>query len=111
MRWARRLAENLTLMINDNDTSGGVNVFPYSIFYVFYEQVSMSHMCLHFGRMVLGQSFVGNFGVKPCPNFPDNYCQFLSKFVTLMSFECFENQDLLNCLLPKLVWYVNSGRD
>jgi len=39
MGWARRLSDNLTLMINGNDTSGdGVNVFPYSIFYVFYEQ-------------------------------------------------------------------------
>jgi Niemann-Pick C1 protein len=40
MRWARRLGDNITEMMNsdESDTSKHVNVFPYSIFYVFYEQ-------------------------------------------------------------------------
>jgi Niemann-Pick C1 protein len=40
MRWARRLADNISDTINRNvsDTSQHVNVFPYSVFYVFYEQ-------------------------------------------------------------------------
>lgn len=43
MRWARLLADNITAMINGNETSpDAVNVFPYSVFYVFYEQVTMS---------------------------------------------------------------------
>merc|ERR1719433_120537 len=37
---ARHLCDNLTMLLNQNSESGGqeVNVFPYSIFYVFYEQ-------------------------------------------------------------------------
>merc|ERR1712062_704040 len=40
MRWARRLADNLTMTLNQNisDPEHQVNVFPYSVFYVFYEQ-------------------------------------------------------------------------
>ena len=39
LRWARRLSDNITEMLNSNlDVNGTVNVFPYSIFYVFYEQ-------------------------------------------------------------------------
>merc|ERR1719225_142191 len=40
MRWARRLSDNISDTINRNvsDTSQHVNVFPYSVFYVFYEQ-------------------------------------------------------------------------
>ena len=41
LRWARRLADNLTEMLNsglDENNEQKVNVFPYSIFYVFYEQ-------------------------------------------------------------------------
>ena len=40
MRWARRLADNLTVTLNQNisETDQQVNVFPYSVFYVFYEQ-------------------------------------------------------------------------
>eukprot|EP00095_Tigriopus_kingsejongensis_P012689 maker-scaffold22_size673200-snap-gene-4.23 protein:Tk12689 transcript:maker-scaffold22_size673200-snap-gene-4.23-mRNA-1 annotation:"niemann-pick c1 protein isoform x3" len=36
LRWSRRLADNLTSMLNSGDQH--VRVFPYSIFYVFYEQ-------------------------------------------------------------------------
>merc|ERR1719433_153108 len=37
---ARHLCDNLTMLLNQNSESGGqeVNVFPYSVFYVFYEQ-------------------------------------------------------------------------
>ena len=40
MRWARRLSDNITMTLNQNisDTEHQVNVFPYSVFYVFYEQ-------------------------------------------------------------------------
>ena len=40
LRMARHLCDNLTMLLNQNSESGGqeVNVFPYSIFYVFYEQ-------------------------------------------------------------------------
>ena len=44
MRWARRLSENLTDMINagsGSESKNDVNVFPYSVFYVFYEQVKI----------------------------------------------------------------------
>ena len=42
MRWARHLADNITAMINGNQTgSDAINVFPYSVFYVFYEQVTI----------------------------------------------------------------------
>ena len=40
LRWARRLSDNLTTLLNqDLETEDQkINVFPYSIFYVFYEQ-------------------------------------------------------------------------
>ncbi len=41
MRWARRLSDNISLTLNRNSTDSKdeqVNVFPYSVFYVFYEQ-------------------------------------------------------------------------
>ena len=40
LRMARNLCDNLTMLLNQNLEPGGqeVNVFPYSIFYVFYEQ-------------------------------------------------------------------------
>lgn len=39
LRWARRLSDNITETLNrDLNINGTVNVFPYSIFYVFYEQ-------------------------------------------------------------------------
>ena len=40
LRMARHLCDNLTIMLNQNLEAGDqeVNVFPYSIFYVFYEQ-------------------------------------------------------------------------
>lgn len=39
LRAARIIAENITNMINDAEISNGkVHVFPYSVFYVFYEQ-------------------------------------------------------------------------
>lgn len=40
LRWARLLSQNISDMINVNitDAGGHVNVFPYSVFYVFYEQ-------------------------------------------------------------------------
>ena len=39
LRWARRLTDNITEMLNkDLNINGTVNVFPYSVFYVFYEQ-------------------------------------------------------------------------
>ncbi|XP_040569202.2 LOW QUALITY PROTEIN: NPC intracellular cholesterol transporter 1-like [Lepeophtheirus salmonis] len=40
LRWARRLSSEIENSINGNltDKSQGVKVFPYSIFYVFYEQ-------------------------------------------------------------------------
>ena len=34
LRWSRKLADNLTSMIGSKE----VTVFPYSVFYVFYEQ-------------------------------------------------------------------------
>lgn len=40
-RWARKLTDNLTEMINSELGLQGedkVNIFPYSVFYVFYEQ-------------------------------------------------------------------------
>ena len=40
MRWARRLSNNISQMINQDisDPNLQINVFPYSVFYVFYEQ-------------------------------------------------------------------------
>ena len=40
LRWARKLTDNLTEMLNEGLEFGEepINVFPYSIFYVFYEQ-------------------------------------------------------------------------
>ncbi len=38
MRWARRLSANLTEMLNQGLEKEEVKVFPYSLFYVFYEQ-------------------------------------------------------------------------
>ncbi|XP_055940825.1 NPC intracellular cholesterol transporter 1-like isoform X2 [Argiope bruennichi] len=39
LRWARRIAKNITETLQAHDKSGStVEVFPYSIFYVFYEQ-------------------------------------------------------------------------
>ena len=40
MRWARRLSNNISQMINHDisDPNLHINVFPYSVFYVFYEQ-------------------------------------------------------------------------
>ncbi len=38
MRWAYKLAENLTATLNAGVEEQVVNVFPYSFYYVFYEQ-------------------------------------------------------------------------
>ena len=38
MRWSRRLADNITAMLNSGLEGEPVNVFAYSFFYVFYEQ-------------------------------------------------------------------------
>ena len=36
--WARSLADNLTLTLNRDSSDVTFSVFPYSVFYVFYEQ-------------------------------------------------------------------------
>ncbi|XP_054719503.1 NPC intracellular cholesterol transporter 1-like [Uloborus diversus] len=38
LRWARKIADNITLTIKSTNVSDPVEVFPYSVFYVFYEQ-------------------------------------------------------------------------
>ncbi|GLH02514.1 NPC intracellular cholesterol transporter 1 homolog 1b [Gryllus bimaculatus] len=38
LRWARKIADNLTYMLQVHLGNDAVEVFPYSVFYVFYEQ-------------------------------------------------------------------------
>ena len=38
IKWSRNLAANLTSMLNGGSENQDVSVFPYSFFYVFYEQ-------------------------------------------------------------------------
>ena len=71
MRWARRLSDNLTLMINDNDASGnGINVFPYSVFYVFYEQYltmvedTVRSLAISLGSVFAVTFILGGFDLK-----------------------------------------------
>ena len=64
MRWARRLADNISMTINENisDESQKVNVFPYSVFYVFYEQyLTMAEDTLRSLGISLSAVFVVTF--------------------------------------------------
>jgi Niemann-Pick C1 protein len=70
MRWARQLSDNLTAMINGNDTSNGVNVFPYSVFYVFYEQYltmvedTVRSLAISLGSVFAVTFVLGGFDLK-----------------------------------------------
>ena len=71
MRWARRLSDNLTAMINGgSEVSDGVNVFPYSIFYVFYEQYltmvedTVRSLAISIGSVFVVTFVLGGFDLK-----------------------------------------------
>lgn len=72
MRWARLLSDNLTQMINrDNkDSDLGANVFPYSVFYVFYEQYltmvedTVRSLCISLAAVFVVTLVLGGFDLK-----------------------------------------------
>ena len=71
-RWARRLSDNITQMINHNvsDSTKHVNVFPYSIFYVFYEQYltmvedTLFSLAISLGSVFAVTFILGGFDIK-----------------------------------------------
>ena len=71
-RWARRLSDNITQMINHDisDSTKHVNVFPYSIFYVFYEQYltmvedTAISLAISLGSVFAVTFILGGFDVK-----------------------------------------------
>lgn len=67
IRWARRLSNNLTATLN-------ITVFPYSVFYVFYEQYLST---IHDMALNLGVS-IGKFGIT-------NGCTYTVEFYWQMS--------------------------